>query len=221
MKNRRLKKIFSRALFVLLFVSVAFASTAGPTLVGTGADGGGGAVAWVNPGNITAVDGVFATCTATAPSQNCNFLNGTMGANAFSVPAGSTINGIQVDISRFATIATDILESSVKALKGGVSVGTSQGTGTFLPTVQTTATYGGPGNLWGTTWTPADVNAGSFGVQFQDNITSQADSAQVDWIKITVTFTPPAGCKSCMFNVFARNSRPQTRTQTRSASIVR
>jgi hypothetical protein len=71
-------------------------SVAGPTIAGTGADGGGVNVAWVNPGNITANDGSFATA-----ALNASFSNELKATNFnFAIPAGATIISVQVDIFR-------------------------------------------------------------------------------------------------------------------------
>lgn len=166
-------------------------ATQGPTLVGSGATAAGAGQPWLNPGNITASDGVFATCALGAGTTS-NGLQGTMGANAFTVPAGSTILGIQVDISRLDSLSNEVDDSSIKIIKGGVVSGTSQSAGALWPAVQTTATFGGPSNLWGLTWTAADVNASNFGVQFiVADLLGSASIASVDWIKITITYTPP------------------------------
>lgn len=207
-----MKKTIKRIAFLLLFVSLAFGTTVGPTLVGTGADGGGGAVGWVNPGNITANDGVLATATSIAVSQNTNFLNGTMGANAFSVPAGATILGIQVDAVREAAQATDVVEATIQLLKAGTRVGTNQTLSNFLPTTLTSVTYGGSSNLWGTTWTSSEVNASNFGVSFQWSIGTNGDVVSVDYMQITVTYTPPAG------GMGKRVIRTQTRTARQQAA---
>ncbi len=57
-----------------------------------------------------------------------------------------------------------------------------------------TATYGSASDLWGTTWTPAEINNTNFGVSLsvlnQSGFSSR--TASVDYIQITVTYTAPA-----------------------------
>lgn len=69
-------------------------SVSGPKITGTGADGGGVAVVWVNPGNITANDGAFATAALVSNTSNelvaTNF--------GFAIPAGAAITSVQVDV---------------------------------------------------------------------------------------------------------------------------
>lgn len=56
-------------------------------------------------------------------------------------------------------------ENSIKIVKGGTIVGTDKAnTGTELNTTDTYVSYGGSSDLWGTTWTPSDINASNFGV---------------------------------------------------------
>lgn len=71
--------------------------TVGPNIAGTGADGGGVNVAWVNPGNVTANDSVFATAALNVGLHTNELLATNFG---FAIPAGATINGIQVDVNR-------------------------------------------------------------------------------------------------------------------------
>jgi hypothetical protein len=48
--------------------------------------------------------------------------------------------------------------------------------------------------LWGTTWTPAQVNASNFGVSFRvKQVNNAATQARVDAITVTVTYSVPEG----------------------------
>ena len=73
-------------------------SVAGPTIAGTGADGGGVNTAWSNPGNITANDGAVAS----APLSGFGIVTNELLAKqfGFNIPAGATVSSVQVDISR-------------------------------------------------------------------------------------------------------------------------
>lgn len=73
-------------------------SVAGPTIAGTGADGGGPNIAWTNPSNITANDGALAASALTALNVVSNELVATN--FGFAIPNNATINGIQVDFKR-------------------------------------------------------------------------------------------------------------------------
>jgi hypothetical protein len=67
--------------------------------------------------------------------------------------------------------AGTIIESSIKLVKADSVVGTSASTGATLPATDTTVEYGGSADLWGTTWTPAEINAATFGVAFSGSAT--------------------------------------------------
>ena len=47
--------------------------------------------------------------------------------------------------------------------------------------------YGGPNDLWGLTWTPTQINTGSFGVAFAAKGNTFVG---VDAISVTVYYTP-------------------------------
>jgi len=99
----------------------------------------------------------------------------TMGtANA----PGGAINWAAVDNAKasdnaYATAAvqvygedTSVVEHSIKIVKGGTILGNEKSTGATLPVPEAYRTYGGATDLWGTTWTPADINSVNFGVVF-------------------------------------------------------
>jgi hypothetical protein len=59
-------------------------------------------------------------------------------------------------------------------------------------TQDTVSTYGAANDLWGTTWTAADINDPSFGVSVsaQHDTSGLATDARIDNITITVSYTP-------------------------------
>ena len=212
-----MKKRISLGVFVLAALALAFAATAGPNLAGTGGTAGGcdGAITfcWTSPGSVTANDGVFAS-VALGAGANSNELQGTN--FGFAIPTGSTINGITVEIFKKAISGignpTDI---DVTILKAGVATGSNLGhlgAGNGWLTAGGIDTYGGSSTLWGTTWTPADINAANFGVQISCNEwVGFPATAGVDFIRITVTYTPPAvppaGGKHRIIQTQMRSSR--------------
>lgn len=214
--NSMMKSVMKRlsvlAAVVVFCVLLAFASTAGPTIAGTGGTAGSclaPTVCWSSPGNVTANDGTFATAALNAGGGS-NELQGTN--FGFTVPAGSTINGITVEINKKAISGignpTDV---DVTLLKAGAATGSNlghTGAGNGWLSAGATDTYGGTSNLWGTTWTPADVNASNFGVQIScvEWTTGGGATAGVDFIRITVTFTPPPGGKRRVIETQVRES---------------
>jgi len=77
------------------------------------------------------------------------------------------------------------IDHSVRLLKGGVITGNNYAqTSAAFRTADTYTTYGGAADLWGTTWTDAEVNANNFGAVFSASV--QNGSARVDHIRITI-----------------------------------
>lgn len=151
--------------------------------------------AWTNPNNIEAADGVFAVSRTMDPVTftTSGFLVGT--GFGFSIPAGVKIQGIKLEVNyKDANTPSPISENNVQILKAGSAVGTDHSTGASLPTTATTVSYGGASDLWGTSWTPSDINASNFGarVQYQDSGSSN-DNASVDFLRITVSYTANPG----------------------------
>lgn len=173
----------------------------------TGTIGGGG-VAWGNPTNIEAADSVFAT-NAIPDTQVGDDLIGT--GFGFAITSTDTINGItlEVNVKQNTITGGGARENSVKLLKAGAAAGTSLDTGAQPGTSVSTVSYGGVANLWGTTWTPADINNTNFGAAVSyANSTGGGTSrtVSVDFMRITITSTSAAGVvnTSQMFKMFQR-----------------
>ena len=120
----------------------------------------------------------------------------------FSIPAGATILGIEVNIERKSNSIANggSRDAAMRLVKGGViePLANDRSTATTYTTVDTVETHGGPTNLWGTTWTPAQINAANFGAAFaatKPNAAGGAHTVTVDHMQIVVYFTnnpPPA-----------------------------
>ena len=144
-------------------------TSAGPT-------GGGVVLAGFK---VAASPGFTVTLTSGQTSQ---LLDAT--GFGFTVPATSSILGIQVVVNGNQTVAG--VPITVTALGGGQK--------TFsLPTSTGTVTLGGPNDLWGATWTPAQLNNPGFGFSFQ--ATNQSPPVTFTllppMVTVTVWYTPP------------------------------
>jgi hypothetical protein len=154
---------------------------------GAGGTNGTG-TAWSTPGNVVSSNNVRATVTLAGNAQTQN-LDAT--GFGFSIPAGSTIDGIRVEIERNAS-GSSIDDEDVYILKSGAATGTDHASSTDWPTSDGTRTYGGSTDLWGTTWTVAQINASNFGVRLKaDSDTSSSRTLGVDYVEIRVYYTPP------------------------------
>lgn len=171
-------------------------SSQGPNLCGTAVDDGGGSVPWVNPGNATASDDTRATASLDTFNSDTNILKCTN--FGFSIPAGATVDGIEVTVeAREQNTPGTIVDLFAALFQGGSYVGNNQAASGWSPgQTDETHTYGGPTNKWGTTPTPSLMNNSSngFGFQFTWNSGSNP-SAQVDSVKMTVYYTGGDGTK--------------------------
>ena len=118
-------------------------ATAGPNSTGTVvSDSTVGTEVWSNPSNATASDDSRATCTIGTGS-------GTVGEYlkctnfGFSIPAGSTIDGITVEVEMSSTQVNRVSDNAVRIVKGGTIGSTDKASGTGWPTSDTYRTYGG------------------------------------------------------------------------------
>ncbi len=163
----------------------------------TANDNSVGSTAWSNTGNATTSNNTYASATIQEGTAS-NYLKATN--FGFSIPAGSTINGISVDVERKDVETTDkvsIQDNAVRIVKGGVVGSTDRSSGTDWPTTDTYATYGSTSDTWGESWAASDINSTDFGYA----ISAQAirsggppgstEDAHIDHVRITVHYTPP------------------------------
>lgn len=195
----RFALVFSLLATTFVWMNGALAATAGPNFPGTGTnDTSVGTVAWSNPGFITAND----TNLASATIGSAGISNYIFATNlAFAIPTGATINGVSVNISRMegnTNARAGIEDSSVKLIVGGLVTGTEHAATTVAwPTTEAVATYGSTTDTWGATLTDTTVNATNFGValsatDFKVSGGGGTETADVNYITITVTYTPVA-----------------------------
>lgn len=189
-----IKHMLALATLLLFLAGTARAQTAGPHDAGTGANVTGiGTVAWANPGNITDPDSPYATASVSA-GNTTNYLRGTN--YGFNIPSNATILGIQVAIRRTSnqSLGYGMRDNVVSLVKDNTIVGNNLATTSIWPTSFGIANYGGTSNLWGTTWTPADINNANFGVVLSATSTMifSTSSPNVDYLRITVTYSLPA-----------------------------
>jgi len=156
---------------------------------------GAGAQAWTN-GSLTNVASENGVSTVTASlvnignaSQHLQIKNlGLKIPATGSSGAVTTILGITSRIVRSASVANSITDNSINLLKAGSVTGTNKGTSTSWPIVLESATYGGASDLWGTSWTVAEVNASDFGLDIQCISTAAGTIPAIDYIEIKISY---------------------------------
>jgi hypothetical protein len=150
-----------------------------------------GTVAWTNPGNVSVVDGTFATATVTNTSaQTTHYIVAT--GMGFSIPANATIAGITVEWDRKVNTASNTADNAVRLVKAGSIETTDRSSGSTWQTGLNYIQYGGTSDLWGDTWTPSDINSAGFGAAISAKTTSAVNRTfSIDWVRITVYYTTP------------------------------
>lgn len=165
----------------------------GSSFNGAGVDFGG--IAWSTASNLATSDNAYATVTLDDSTWSQALKAVGFG---FSIPTDAIIAGIVVEVERKCTSPNSIQDwfNAFKLTKNGsTQVGSDRASSTYYPTTDTIATYGSSVDLWGTTWTPAEINSANFGLLFAavNNGAIGTNTASVDHIKITVTYTMPTG----------------------------
>ncbi len=169
-------------------------SSQGPNSPDIGEDNSGvGTIAWTDPGNVLASDDVNRATATLLQNEISHYLLAR--DFDFTIPAGATIDGVEAKIERHATMANSVKDLSVKLYVGGAISGNEKAdTGTFYPTSDAIATYGGAADLWGLTPAVAQVNAADFGFALAcTNVNASSRTARVDHMTVTVYYTEAAG----------------------------
>src|ERR1700676_276264 len=105
----------------------------------------------------------------------------------FNFALASTI-GITGFLTTFQAYSTGGASLSLQLVKNGVAVGTP--IVQVLNSTPTIYSLGGSNNLWGSTWSPADVNSLGFGVQFIASETTTGGTTFLNDVDITIFVTP-------------------------------
>lgn len=154
---------------------------------------GGGVLPW---SNLSGAEGAGDSQYAKAESSSTTTSNYLYAQGyGFSVPSNATITGIKVTAYKLVSSGggfVDVLDNSIRLLKGGVKTGTDQSLGATWVGGSSIKEWGSSTSMWGTSLTPADVNASDFGVAIAVDILGDdmsVTSAQVDAVQITVYYT--------------------------------
>lgn len=124
------------------------------------------------------------------PLQNSYYLK-CINFNFSSIPDGSTINGIELRIER-KSYNGYVKDNSIRLIKNDAIGGDNKADGTtYWPVTDTVKVYGGPTDLWGLSWTPADIENFYFGVAISSAHLA-AVIGYIDYVSLTVYYTPPA-----------------------------
>ena len=170
--------------------AAALSATQSPTVAASvGSSGTGWKASTL--ANALLVDGTETDLTSAMPLSSATKLLVLTGFN-FSIPAGATITGVAVSVTRRSTSSSgEFIRDAVVELVGGFGTSTSLATADAWPATHAAATYGDISTLWGADLTPAGVNASNFGVAIaaQNTDPAVAHNAHVDGATLTVYYT--------------------------------
>ena len=173
---------------LLLFVGAANAANTGEKSPASSAQEASPTTAWTNIDSVFTSNNQRASYTGTT-SDSLYITNLNMG-----VTAGSTIDSIFVTVE-FQGSATQAARrrADVHLVKDGTTiVGDHVVFDSDQDSDTSTRQTGGTDPLWGTTWTAAEVNASTFGVQVDKNAT-QAGTILLDHVTIYIAYTEAGG----------------------------
>jgi hypothetical protein len=117
----------------------------------------------------------------------------------FSIPTAASICGIEVTVVKSAAnvllnLAT-VTDYNVRVMKNGTPTGTNLADGiTEWPSSDTYASYGGTNQLWGSTWSPTEINDADFGFSISaeiDGTLALFPVARINYISMTVHYLDP------------------------------
>jgi len=147
-----------------------------------------GTIAITNPSNAQLSDNVYATAILLL-AEVTQYLKVTN--FGFTIPIHSMIDGILVEVERNSTILNSITDNAVRLVLPSGSFGsTNKSAGATWPTADAYSSFGSASDKWGETLTPIDINDKNFGVVLSAAATLLAGTAQIDHIRITITYTP-------------------------------
>jgi len=198
MRTRLRAGILRAAPFFLLFllcVTEALANTAGPNSPGTAANNNTfGTQAWSNPARVKLSDDSRATATL----NSLGITNYVKATNfSFAIPLNATINGIVVAIERSVNSVAGgsiVRDAAARLVRNGTVLATDRATSTPWNTTDVIESHGNATDLWGASWTPANVNNIGFGAAVaatKANNLSGNRQARIDHISITVYYSLP------------------------------
>lgn len=143
---------------------------------------------WLFPDNAKVSDDAYARLSAALDSVS-HYLKATN--FGFTIPAGSTINGIIVDVEKKTGAASGAVDNSVKIVKGGLISGDEKADLTAWNRSDTYFSYGSASDLWGLSWTADDINASNFGFVLSGKVTlaGTGNEMSIDHIRITIYYT--------------------------------
>lgn len=144
---------------------------------------------WANPTNLFADDAAYSTMAI-----NGEIKYQSLEAFAFGIPAGATIDGIQVELEGYLTDPGGSARDISVALYNNGSAGWSD-VNYVSPACDTSLrvwTIGDSTTKWGKSWVVSDFSDANFSARIGSYFTLEAGEVyNVDYVKVRVYYTPP------------------------------
>jgi len=147
---------------------------------------------WNSPTNIGADDVTYAYVTAANyDTDDITYRLKAQGFPFAAIPDDATINGIKVEIAGYNDAGETVKDYRVQLLDAnGALVGDNKAVAGNWDTSLTIRTYGGATELWNASPTVAMVKDADFGVVLSCQATANNADVYVDYIRITIYYTP-------------------------------
>jgi len=147
----------------------------------TGGDGNGFEV---NPTNAFTNDGHPAV-NKDGPGDRHRFYG-----YGLAIPAGCALKGIEVMLDWKLDSTSGTSSMSVELSSDGGVTWTAAKTDAQETSSYHQATLGGSADLWGRSWTRADLDDGNFRVRVRCDSTAAGRDFYLDWVPVRVTYGP-------------------------------
>ena len=151
----------------------------------------------LTPGNACSDDTAFARDTNSGTNTNTSCADTGKDRHLYfnygmSIPAGSTVNGIEVRLDAWIDAGTNASRIMCVELSwdGGVTWASAKTTPT-LTTSEATYVVGAATDTWGRAWTTSDLLDANFRLRITNVAPSTARDFSLDWVAVQVTYTPP------------------------------
>jgi hypothetical protein len=140
--------------------------------------------AWLTPDAVRTADSVVTSTSLGDRDVSQALVVRNLG---FNLPPNAEIRGIEVRVLRWATGSGTVIDYAAELLRPAGQPVPSAAVGTPWPSTPINRSFGGPGDLWGVSWTPEVVNSPDFGFALVvANTSASSVQASVDRILVTV-----------------------------------
>ena len=146
----------------------------------------GSSPAWGTPGNIPASDDSDATMGDSSAISSSDDLKGS--SFGFAIATDATIDGFEVAVEGAGFGTVNIIYVTLG--KDDSTLGTPLTPSQALTSSDAVYTFGGSAELFGLSWTPAEVNASTFQARIRVSTGGAFQSASIDAMWVRVYYTP-------------------------------